>query len=673
MRMEQYFDRPDSCYFVPDPEWAASYSRGNWEKEVKHILRIADEVCENTFLFDLDWDMERTCEPVTFREDVDWCCIPDEDPEFVWQFNRHRFFICLGQAWQLTGDEKYVRNFLRLIHDWMDRIPMEGIMQMGPWRMLETGLRGETWTKAIRYFRNSSLLTEEFIDKFAGYLRLHAKRLEEKGGDERLQSNWCILENSGPFEIAMALPQDEDTRRWASLALRRIRDSVWVQVYEDGSQWEQSPMYHNEVFHCLCCVVYLARANGIRLDPGLEETVHRMALADVIWRKPDGCQFIQGDSDEVDLRDKITMGAWLFRDPVLKYAGFDRMDFEGAWDFGRKASQEYRSLPAEKPGFTSACLKDSGNYYLRESWEENANLLHFTCGAMSTGHCHGDKLHVDLVLNGEDVLVDGGRSTYKDILLRFELKGNMGHNTTIVDKKPFTTFTDSWDTRKLSLPVNRSFHKGKKAEFVQGGHLGYISEGIFVNRRIIWIKPDIYLINDQFYATGEHEYRQYFHFAPEGCVSEENGLLTFRGKKNAAFFQFLTEGVSLEEYSGIISRHYNQCEENVCVRASLKKEGFASMITVINGGDSLAEAVQAELLDTWSHTRFINLNETEVQAVKITAGRRRYVVILCHNELFHSSDAVIAGDCFGVGNVCVFDVSDVKEGERCYGGEVLHV
>ena len=66
--------------------------------------------------------------------------------------------------------------------------------------------------------------------------------------------------------------------------------------------------------------------------------------------KPDGCQFIQGDSDEVDLRDKITMGAWLFRDPVLKYAGFDRMDFEGAWDFGRKASLEYRSLPAEKPG-----------------------------------------------------------------------------------------------------------------------------------------------------------------------------------------------------------------------------------------------------------------------------------------------------------------------------------
>ena len=132
MRMEQYFDRPDSCYFVPDRSGPHLTAGETGKKEVKHILRIADEVCENTFLFDLDWDMERTCEPVTFREDVDWCCIPDEDPEFVWQFNRHRFFICLGQAWQLTGDEKYVRNFLRLIHDWMDQFPWKESCRWGP-------------------------------------------------------------------------------------------------------------------------------------------------------------------------------------------------------------------------------------------------------------------------------------------------------------------------------------------------------------------------------------------------------------------------------------------------------------------------------------------------------------------------------------------------------------
>lgn len=673
MTLDQYFDRPDSCYFVPDPGKLAAYCRENWEEDVNHILRIADEVCENTFLFDLSWDMERTYEPVTFPEDIDWSFTPSGDPEFVWQFNRHRYFICLGQAWRLTGDEKYVKGFLRLINDWMDRVPLNEKNGTGPWRMLETGLRGETWTKAIRYFKDSSLITEDFLERFAACLRLHAQRLVEKGGDARLQSNWCVLENSGLFEIAMGLPQTEETGRWAALALKRIRESVKVQVYEDGSQWEQSPMYHNEVYHCLCCVIYLAKANGIRLDPAMEDAVHRMALANVIWKKPDGCQFTQGDSDDTDLRDKITMGAWLFKDPVLKYSGFPRLDYESAWDFGYGAVAGYDALACLPPDFTSAALKDSGNYYLRESWEKDANLLHFTCGAMSTGHCHGDKLHVDLVINGEDVLVDGGRSTYMNVPIRFTLKDNPGHNTTTVDGKSFTTFADSWETEKLSLPVNRSFRFGKTADFVQGGHLGYISEGIFVNRRVIWIKPDIYLINDQFYAAGEHEYRQFFHFAPEGRLQTDGSMAAFRGKKNAAYFRFLTEGTVLEQGTGITSRHYNQWEENSCLTARLKKEGFASMITVINGGDALTEPARAELLEVRSHTRQVKLADDEAQAVKITVGDRSYVVILCHNEVFHGSDAVIADNCFGAGNVCVFDVTGVKEGERVYGGEVLHV
>ena len=167
MRKEEFFDRPDSCYFVPDPKESAEYCRKNWPEETAHILRVADEVCENYFLFDLNWDMERTYDPVIFEGEIDWSIKPKGDPEFVWQFNRHRFFICLGQAYWLTGDEKYVKGFLRLINDWMSRVPLDETTQGGPWRMLETGLRGETWTKAIRYFRGSELITEDFLERFA--------------------------------------------------------------------------------------------------------------------------------------------------------------------------------------------------------------------------------------------------------------------------------------------------------------------------------------------------------------------------------------------------------------------------------------------------------------------------------------------------------------------------
>ncbi len=141
--------------------------------------------------------------------------------------------------------------------------------------------------------------------------------------------------------------------------------------------------------------------------------------------------------------------------------------------------------------------------------------------------------------------------------------------------------------------------------YVQGGHLGYMKKGIFVNRRIVWIKPDIYLIHDQFYAEGEHEYRQYFHFAPEGKVFTEVNSVTFQGKETRVFLNFLTKDAILEGSRGVNSRHYNQWEEN--------------------------------------------------------------------DEVLHTSDAVIAEECFATGNFCVFNVSDRKEGERLYAGEVLHV
>ena len=99
-----------------------------------------------------------------------------------------------------------------------------------------------------------------------------------------------------------------------------------------------------------------------------------------------------------------------------------------------------------------------------------------------------------------------------------------------MDGKSFTTFESSWYTEHLSLAVNRTFHQGKLAEYVQGGHLGYIDDGIFVNRRVIWIKPDIYLINDEFYAQGGHTYRQYFHCSPDGKVDVEENRAVFSGK-----------------------------------------------------------------------------------------------------------------------------------------------
>lgn len=48
----------------------SEYAKKWWPKETSHRMRIADEVRNQIFLFDLPWDMEQTAEPVTFEGEI---------------------------------------------------------------------------------------------------------------------------------------------------------------------------------------------------------------------------------------------------------------------------------------------------------------------------------------------------------------------------------------------------------------------------------------------------------------------------------------------------------------------------------------------------------------------------------------------------------------------------
>ena len=124
MTAKELFERGNEYFFFDDPEKTAAVCRERYPEDCAHIIRVADEVCRNYFLFDLDHDLERTWEPVTFPEDrpIDWEYRPGNDPEFTFQFNRHRFLICLGQAYWLTGDSKYEHHFFRLLMDFIDHV-----------------------------------------------------------------------------------------------------------------------------------------------------------------------------------------------------------------------------------------------------------------------------------------------------------------------------------------------------------------------------------------------------------------------------------------------------------------------------------------------------------------------------------------------------------------------
>lgn len=661
MTKQEFFSRGNEYFFFDDPAAVAEYCKTYWPEDCVHIIRVADEVCRNYFLFDLEHDMERTWEPVIFdpEGDVDWEYRPGNDPEFTFQFNRHRFFICLGQAYWLTGEDKYARHFVRLLMSWITGVKRTEETEKTTWRILETGIRGEFWVKAMRYFKDSPYVTDEVVDAFYSCLVEHAEFLIQMHSPYRYMSNWGVIENHGLFEIGIAMPDEERRKRYTSIALEHLEAEARMQIMGDGVQWEQSPLYHNEVLHCYEDVLILASRNDIEVPDTILNAVHKMACADLMWKKPDHKQLLMGDSDDMDIRDYISTAAVLFRDPMLKFGGFPVLDFESVWDLGIESARLYQEMEIQEPDFLSGALSDSGNYYLRDKWGEDGSLLHFHCGTMGAGHGHSDKLHVDLCVGGEDVLTDAGRYTYVVDSGRFEFKDPTAHNTITVDDKFFTVCKDSWECSKLCQPVKGQFRFTDSYEYVQGGHLGYAEDGVFINRKIVYIKPDIYLIMDEMYTGGAHTYRQYWNFSERGQVRLEGAnqsCTVFQGNKARADFYFLTPGTEPELYEGKIARHYNRYEKRQGICVKYQAEGFASLLTVIHAApDGKQEPILVEKIPVNSALKGIQYPDSMAEAVKISCHGTEYVVIFCHQEVNSPTDLEEADGCMGYGNVIVFD------------------
>lgn len=656
MKKEAFFDRSPAHYYGPINGEVADYCKTHFKEDVAHILRVADEVCEGIFLFDLKWDMERTYEPVCFKGRIDWNFMPKDDPEFIWQFNRHRFFICLGQAYQLTGDEKYAKTFVRLVTEWIEDVPRKEPFLAGPWRSLETGLRGENWNKALRFFRDSPEVTEDFLDLFYQSMEEHAEHLMSCHSVYRYMSNWGVIENHGLFEISVMLPQSEKTARYRAFALKNLEVEARMQILGDGVQWEQSPMYHNEVLHCYYDVILLAKRNDIELPESILNNIHKMAYANLDWKKPNHHQPMMGDSDDTDIRDLISVGAYLFKDPVLKFGGLDRLDFESIWDLGMAAEAEYEALETKVPDFTSIGLMESGNYILRTSWEEDANYLRFHCGTLGAGHGHSDQLHIDLVIHGEDVLVDGGRYTYVAGDARYEFKDPAGHNTLTVDDELFTICQDSWECCKLSQPVKQQFVTKNGYGFIQGGHLGYMENlGVYVNRKIIQVDSEIYVMVDECYGKDAHTYQEYFHFNETGKVSIEGNTAFYQGDKAVARFTFLSDDTQLELGKSRVSRNYNEAIENDCLKVSRKGGGQTNLITVIQGGEGALETLEVSKVPVYSALKGKVYPEHMAEGIKLSLKDKTYLVAVCHQEVNSPTDLVQIEDCMGYGNVIVFE------------------
>jgi hypothetical protein len=663
MNPKELFEQSGKRFFFVNPSAIAEYVWKNYPDHAQTVIATADDVATQRFMFTLRWDMERTNEPVIFEGDINWLYQPGDDPEWVFAFNRMRFWICLGQAYALTGDEKYADAFVQQLTGWVETVPNIKENEKA-WRSIEVGLRLEYWLKAMQYFKNSPAITPQVAQIFVQSVTEQAELIMGIWNTYNLMSNWGVLANHGLFMAGGMLPQTPRTEEYVKEAIRRLEAEINMQVYRDGSHWEQSPMYHNEVLHCFLDVLLLAQRCGIQLPKVLTDNTLSMCLYDVVSAKPDHSEPMMGDSDDIDQRDQITKGAVIFNNPALKARGYEVPDFDTIWDIGEEGLKIHGSLTASLPEKTDFWLPDSGNAFFRSGWGEKDAWVHFQCGPLGAGHGHADKLHLDISSRGEDILTDAGRYSYVAGPKRIGFKELRAHNTIMVDGQDLYVCKDSWECDRLTRAVNNRFYSDERYGYAEGGHLGYMDlpKGVYLNRRVILIKPDIVVLADEFYSSGAHFYNQFFHFAECGELMKVDAARWHYARGNAsARICFMGEGSTAKAVDTKISRHYNVKTQAKGIVTSFAAEGSGCVFTVISLGDIKdARDLSVKKLAVRSTFKDVLFSDNQIEALDIRLGDLHYTVVVAHMEYASPTDTFHAGGCIGFGNAVVFDR---REGE----------
>lgn len=196
-------------------------------------------------------------------------------------------------------------------------------------------------------------------------------------------------------------------------------------------------------------------------------------------------------------------------------------------------------------GLTSKYFKNADQVIFRSS---DADVwAYFNSGYKTHVHKHSDNGSFNLYHKGQDIFIDPGFLNYEGGKDSFVIKSSSFHNTVVPMGKDQAIIEADLSVAKQSYKKNLSrsrivgYTYGTEVEYALGIVADY--PGVEVERLIVWIKPNIFLVFDS--ATpSEQDLEQVFHIAP-GLIAkagdDEVVLCSDNGHPVAKVVQYLAD------------------------------------------------------------------------------------------------------------------------------------
>lgn len=560
------------------------------------------------------------------------------DKKITWELNRHQYFITLGQAYWLTGDERYAQTFVEHVNSWMDQNPPK--LGVNWASSLEVAFRSIAWIWALHFFKDA--LPPETFSRLCKFLYLNARHLETFLSTYFSPNTHLTGEALGLYYIGALMPEFKESARWRNKGLEILLAQLPRHVQSDGVYFEQSSYYHRYTTDFYLHLRVLLSNADVAVPAVLDEKL-RLLLDHLMYiMRPDGTTPLFGDDDggrllsffaapANDFRATLATGAALFERADYKFVAGDAVE-DALWLLGpaEKEQVRKRGLPpliesnqrrgqapvpdlftfdqivATEPEKQSVAFPAGGYYVMRDGWTADSNYLLFDCGPHGTdncGHAHADALSFELAVKGKTLLIDPGTYTYTGSKeMRDWFRSSEAHNTLTVDNESSSASDGPFSWKTIARSECSSWITEESFDYVAGSHDGFmrLAEPAKHTRSILFIKNRYWVLRDVVETAGAHDLQARFHlapgFGPLPLRPNDNTVRVVSENLDTPVLQIsaFAENIEWETEPGWISECYGEKREASVLSIGVLAKGSEELVVFLLPDGGAVREIEAQ-------------------------------------------------------------------------------
>jgi heparan-sulfate lyase len=475
-----------------------------------------------------------------YGQDINWQMWPVKDNEVRWQLHRVKWWQAMALVYHATADEKYAKEWIYQYSDWVRKNPL-GLSKENDrfvWRALEVSDRVQSLPPTFSLFVNSPSFSPAFLMEF---LKSYHQQADYLASNFAEKGNHRLFEAQRTLFAGVSFPEFKNSQKWRESGISVLNTEIKKQVYEDGMQFELSPIYHVAAIDIFLKAYSSAQRVNLEKEfpQSYVQTVEHMIMAVISITLPDYNTPMFGDS-------------WLTNKKF-------RMNQFASWSKVFPANKTIKHFATDgkegqAPTFLSKALSKSGFYTFRSGWDKNATVMVLKASPPGEFHAQPDNGTFELFIKGRNFAPDAGVFVYSGDAAIMKLR-NWYRQTRI-----HSTLTLDNQNMVITKAVQNKWETSKNLDILTYTNPSYTD--LNHQRSVLFVNQKYFLVIDRAIGKATGNLGVHWQLKEDSKPvfdQSKNRVYTTYGDGNNLLIQSLNKDkVTLNEEEGKVSYVYNK-------------------------------------------------------------------------------------------------------------------